>query len=133
MGGHGLRMAVLALALAPLGCGSDTGLPPLHAAKGTVTQGGKPVSHALVRLRPEKDDPTLTIVGTTDAQGHFELSTQTTRGNVKRPGVPEGTYRVTIDLPIRDDQSGGGSVELAKPTVVRAGDNAFPFEIAEKK
>jgi len=130
---HGLRLGVLGLALAAVGCASDAGLPPLHPAKGTVTHGGKPLADALVRLRPEKDDPTLTIVATTDARGHFELSTQTTRGNVKRPGVPEGTYRVTIDLPIRDDQSGGGSVELAKPYTVRAGENTFTFEAAEKK
>lgn len=130
---HGLRVAALCLTLAALGCGSEAGLPPLHSAKGTVTQAGKPLADALVRFRPEKDDPTLTVVGTTDARGQFELSTQTTRGNVKRPGVPEGTYWVTIDLPVREDQSGGGAVELVKPSVVRPGANTFAFEAGVQK
>ncbi len=125
------RMAVL-LMCAALGCEGGDKLPPLHPVKGVVTRNDRPLGKALVRFHPVKDDPLLSLTAVTDAQGRFELFTQTTRGNVKKPGGPEGAYRVTIDLPMGDEQSGGGAVELPEPYTIKAGDNQFKFEIKKK-
>lgn len=130
-----VRRSVLAIAIAwvitTIGCGSPPvgELPPLHPAKGTVVRAGKPLADCILRFLPAKDDPNLTISAATDAEGRFEAATQTALGNVRKPGVPEGTYRVTIDLPMGSDQTGGGAVELAGQ-VVKAGENTFQFDVA---
>ena len=126
------RCLVLVAWVAVLGCESGDRLPPLHPVKGVVTRNDKPLARALVRFRPVKDDAFLSLTAVTDAQGRFELFTQTVRGNVKRPGGPEGAYRVTIDLPMGGDQSGGGAVEFPEPYTILIGDNQFKFEVKAK-
>ena len=58
----------------------------------------------------------------TDPMGRFEISTFSAKASIRRPGAPEGTYRATIDLPMRPDQSGGGSIEWKTPVVIRMGE-----------
>lgn len=126
------RFGVLLVWVVVLGCEGGDKLPPLHPVKGVVTRNDKPLEKALVRFRPVKDDPALILTAVTDGQGQFALFTRTVRGNVKRPGGPEGSYRVTIDLPMGDDQSGGGAVELPQPYTIQVGDNHFTFEVEAK-
>ncbi len=126
------RVVILLAWVTILGCEAGDRLPPLHPVKGVVTRNDKPLAKALVRFRPVKEDPLLSLTALTDAQGRFELFTQTVRGNVKKSGGPLGAYRVTIDLPMGDDQSGGGAVELPQPYTIRVGDNQFTLEVKAK-
>lgn len=128
-----VRLLGLAVLLGLIGCSkpADT-LPPLHPVKGTVKRGMQPLQDCLVRFRTEPPDARLIITAATDANGRFEASTITIEGNVRKPGAPEGSYRVTIDLPLGADQSGGGTVELVAPQKVVAGENAFEFDVAKK-
>lgn len=77
------------LLLAVLGCGGGELVP----VKGVVTVDGKPLAGATVQLIP--DSPAgKQALGTTDAQGRFQLST-----NQPRDGALRGTYKVTVQLP----------------------------------
>jgi hypothetical protein len=114
------------------GCGSgDTGLPPLHPVAGVVTRGKMPVPDALVRLESQPANTILTITAATDTQGRFELSTFSAKANIRQTGAPEGTYRVTVTLPVHPDQSGGGVTTLPQPFRVKPGANALDIEVGK--
>jgi hypothetical protein len=127
------RWAQPTLLLLLAGCGAgDPALPPLFPAEGRVTLGGQPVADALVRLRSDPPDTNLTITAPTDAQGRFQLSTFSAKASIRKNGVPAGSYRATMDLPMRPDQSGGGSIEWKTPLVIRANEtNRFELEVGK--
>jgi len=81
-----------------IGCGGETG-PKVYPVTGTVLYNGQPVDGAVVAFRGES--ATKMATGTTDAQGHFELTTY-------KPGdgaVP-GKHTVTVAKTV---QTGGGA------------------------
>jgi hypothetical protein len=61
------------------------------------------------------------------------LSTTSTKGNVKKTGAPEGTYKATVILQMDDSQRGGDTIELPETLKVEARDNTFKLEIGRKK
>jgi hypothetical protein len=75
-------MGILSMLVA--GCGGLDLLP----VTGTVTLDGKPVGDAAVTFSPTAGGPVAS--GTTDAAGHFQLTT------TNRAGVMPGEYTVTI-------------------------------------
>lgn len=79
----------LSLVGACVGCGPDR--PVLASVQGTVTLDGKPLAGAAVMLMPEAGGRPAR--GTTDEQGHFELTTFE-RGD----GAIVGEQRVSVSL-----------------------------------
>ena len=76
------------------GCGGQprpADLPPLYACTVTVTQDGKPLGEAVVRL--ESPDPAFkwAVFAQLDASGSGKVFTQGLY-----PGAPEGDYKVVI-------------------------------------
>lgn len=94
------------------GCGgSDADHPPTYETTGTVTLDGKPVEGAHVTYRGE-GDPVQIAYGTTDAEGHFTLTTFE-----NGDGAVEGNYAVKIMK--LEEKTGGaeaGSVPPGGPT-----------------
>ncbi len=124
----------MVLAALLVGCGGgDPQLPALHPVTGVVTRGATPIKDALVRLESQPANTLLTITAPTDAEGKFALSTFNAKANDRQPGVPEGTYRVMVTLPMNPDQSGGGAYERPAPFVVNAGVNQLDIDVAVKK
>jgi len=76
------------------GCSSEkrpVGMPPLHPCRVTITQDGKPLAEAMIRLHGTGSGTQWSCSGTTNSQGVADLLTQ---GQFR--GVPEGTYKVTV-------------------------------------
>ena len=67
------------------------GFPDLFPCKITITQEGKPLEDALVRLMPEGWTFQWTISGKTDKNGVANIVTHTNYA-----GVPEGTFKVCV-------------------------------------
>ena len=129
------RLAGLAvcLAVALPGCG-----PRMYPVRGTVTlEDGTPLAKGLVIFERVDGGPPLTARGDIQADGRYELSTET-----PGDGVPAGRYRVSInpldtsDVPDEQKvlpfdhkylshQSSGLEVE------VKAGDNDYPIRLAK--
>jgi hypothetical protein len=101
----GLIAACGLLALVSVGCG-DKG-PKLYPATGTVTYEGKPLADASILFVPQGGRPSI---GTTDASGKFSM---TTNG---KPGVPAGTYSVTISKSTAPAAAGGTGGAMTPPT-----------------
>ena len=69
---HGMKWMVAALALTlSAGCGGRD-LPDLAPVQGTVTLDGEPMPYLMVQFLPEGGGRPST--GTTDNQGHYELT-----------------------------------------------------------
>ena len=67
------------------------GFPPLHPCAITITQDGKPLEGALVRLIPDGHKLLWTVAGTTDKNGVVKVIT-----HPEYAGAPEGTYKVCV-------------------------------------
>lgn len=90
------------------GCGgSDADNPPTYETTGTVTYNGEPVEGAHVTYRSD-GDPVHIAYGTTDAQGHFALTTFE-----KGDGAVEGKYAVKIMK--LEEKTGGAEAGSAPP------------------
>ncbi len=76
------------------GCGKPVNLPKLNVVKGTVTSSGQAVKGGRLALKAEPDNPDLNINALVDQNGFFEVISMDRDGK-KRPGAPEGNYRVT--------------------------------------
>ena len=89
------RLFVLLIVfLVVAGCSSEkrpVGMPPLQPCRVMITQEGKPLEGASVRLYATEAEAKWHCSGTTDANGVANLLTQ---GQFR--GVPEGTYKVTV-------------------------------------
>ena len=82
------------LTVSVLGCGKvqrPVGLPDLSPCEITITQGGKPLEGADVRLVPESGKTEWITAGKTDAYGVARVST-----HAKFAGAPEGTFKVLV-------------------------------------
>jgi hypothetical protein len=103
-------------------------MPDLQSVHGTVTNGRQPLANATVVLVPDDaaQAAAFTVSGVTDEQGNYTISTLEARHNRKRPGAPEGNYRVVVTLPVNADQSGGSSYEGFGKVTVGSGDNSIP-------
>lgn len=117
--------------LALTGCGGGTA-PELGSVSGTVTQGGSPLSNALVTFYPEKGRPSM---GTTDENGYYTLDyTSEARGALI------GSHTVKITSQVEDGEmaaeSGQKEAIPAKyneqselTAVVEAGSNTHDFPL----
>jgi hypothetical protein len=99
----GVLLACSLLSVAALGCGNSD-YPELVEVQGTVTLGGKPLAKATVEFRP-LDETVRGGVGTTDAQGRYEL---TYVRDLK--GAPLGNYKVIIST-ASDPETGNETKE----------------------
>lgn len=129
-----MRLFILAFFVAALsGCGpAASDLPALQPVTGSVTQEKKPLKDCQVRFTPSTGGERLVITAVSEADGKFTASTFTSATNVRQPGAPEGTYKVTFTLPMNADQSGGGKVDWPDTVVVKKGENRFDFEVPKK-
>lgn len=91
------RLALAVCSLLATICAGCGGSPKLYPASGEVKYDGKPLADASILFIPQGGRPSI---GTTDASGKYTL---TTNG---KPGVPAGTYSVTVSK-----SSSGGEVE----------------------
>jgi hypothetical protein len=87
------RIFVVLAPLLALGCGD--GSSQTVPVNGTITFGGTPVTAAstIVLFKPDKskgNESTFEPVGTVDAEGNYELTTE------GRKGAPPGWYRVVV-------------------------------------
>lgn len=116
--------------VANFGCG-DPGRddPKVYPVKGTVKfKNGKPLVQGFVSFKGNNPDEVINSF--TEADGSFALSTVLAKSKRKLPGVPAGDYQVTVTLPMGQDQSGGGSMDLpTKYTVKPQDDNNFAITI----
>ena len=115
-----------ALLLVAAGC-SHSNLPALHPVTGTVMRGGQPLHQAQVRLMPTQTPAggEVIITGMTNEQGVFTLKTIEVATNRDGQGVPAGTYKLHIDLPVAANQSGGGYYESPNQITIQAGENSL--------
>lgn len=83
------------------GCGSSE--PKLYPASGTVTYEGKPLADATILFIPQGGRPSM---GTTDASGKYTITTNA------KPGVPVGTYSVTVSKSVVAGSPGSNESNL---------------------
>ena len=129
--------AVVSVALAGCSSGSQVTWPELHAVKGTLTQGGKPVTGGNLMFRMEGGSADYLVSGTVGADGSFALQTSHAqeRGGTRKPGAPAGKYRVMY-APTGGDQTTGGGVDpidFPQPVTIEARDNDLKLELPKKK
>jgi hypothetical protein len=134
------RWFLLVFILTPIavaGCPphGKSNMPPLHSVHGVVTRDGVVVKDALVRFTPDVEDQSLTISAMTDAAGKYEMQTLYVKGaiNEKKPGAPEGSYTVTVVMPLDEKQRGGEVIKLPEKIQVKAGANDFQHELNPRK
>jgi predicted small lipoprotein YifL len=84
-------MATIALVSSLLGCGK--GGPTLIPVTGSIEVDGKPANGATIIFHPTDKEMKLIPATTTDANGKFTLVTNA------KPGIPVGSYDVTITWP----------------------------------
>ena len=97
------RLALAGCGLLAMICAGCGGGPKLYPASGSVKYDGKPLAEASILFIPQGGRPSI---GTTDASGNY---TMTTGG---KPGVPAGTYSVTVSKSSLDGEAGGDDVQL---------------------
>jgi hypothetical protein len=104
----GIFLGVLGLASLVLSCGcSKPNRPQMAKVSGKITYQGKPVDGAQVTFNPTGPSPRAAI-GTTDAQGRFDLTTFDTGD-----GAVVGEHVVTITKP--EAQAAGQGMSPDKP------------------
>jgi hypothetical protein len=104
----------------------------LQTVKGVVMQGGRPVgANSMVTFTPVLPQD-ITVSGTTDALGNFELATSGRDGK-RKPGAPEGSYSVMVTPQIEGQQIGTVQLTLPKTYKVNAGTNNFKLELPAKE
>ena len=81
--------------LTAFGCsGKPSGFPKVKPCEIVVTNGSEPIADVEVALIPETPMSGVIVGGTTDAQGKCVV--RTTFANFAAPGVPEGSFTVTL-------------------------------------
>ncbi len=91
-----LSLACLVGLLPVMGCGGE----PLTPVVGSVTVGGKPLTGGTVDFYPASGSgSSQRITGTIDADGNYKMTTD------GKPGVPKGSYKVTVNT--MDPPAGG--------------------------
>lgn len=112
---------------------SSANVPQLHSVKGVVNKGGLPVNGGTLFIRPDQDQPNLMISANVGPDGRFEVVSMDTqdRDGKKRPGAPEGTYRITYAPPGQDQTV--APIDVAKAFAVETKGNEWTIELNEKK
>jgi hypothetical protein len=101
-------------------------LPPLYPATGTASfKNGGPVI-GRIKFQPV-DNSSFSADGLVGKDGKFSLSTQRRGSDERSPGVPAGTYHVTINATATRP-----TVRLPDPVQVQEGENKFAFQIDRK-
>lgn len=88
----GSFLATITLA-ACAGCGGATDQPDLGEVEGTVTVNGTPLANATVEFRPQGEDGGRPSIGTTEADGTYEL-----QYTVDAMGAKVGEHTVMVRL-----------------------------------
>lgn len=89
----------LVVPLALAGCETADDGPPLVAVEGTVTLDGKPLDSATVSFIPTGSTLGQGGMAVTDTNGQFEIASP----DLKRKGLPAGSYKVVISRPLNPD------------------------------
>jgi hypothetical protein len=130
----GCRLLLVTLGCLALAGGCGPNLPAVAPVKGTVTWRGLPVVGAAVMFMPGNGRP---ATGTTDADGHFHLSTF---GQVDGALLGHHKVSITKSVPISDAPYAPERSEIPpnyantatsglEVDVTAAGPNDFPFEL----
>jgi hypothetical protein len=106
-------------------------LPALHPAHGKVVRGGQPVSGGSVRFQLEPDNPDVLVTSEVKADGSFELQTVHALSGKQGKGAPAGTYRVTYQPPLTENQS-APPVDVPQTQTVREGSNDLLVELGKR-
>jgi len=122
------------------GCSSGSNQPPfpeLHAVKGVVQRGGKPVTGGAVRFTAEPTVSEFMITSEVATDGTFTLTTvrTTDKSGERKTGVAAGSYKVTY-IPPAGDQTAGGSfepIDLPKPVSITGPMTDLKLELPTKK
>ena len=97
------RLALAVCGLSAMICAGCGGSPKLYPASGTVKYDGTPLADASILFIPQGGRPSI---GATDASGNYTMSTG------GKPGVPAGTYSVTVS---KSSGEAGGSQDVQLP------------------
>lgn len=129
-----MRTRLLVIGLAVLvGCDDKPkgDLPPLHPAKGKVVRGGQPVNGGSVRFQMEPDNPDVLVSAEVKSDGTFELQTVHALSGKHGQGAPAGTYRVTYQPPLAENQS-APPVEVPQVQTIRDGANELTVDLGRR-
>jgi hypothetical protein len=93
------RTVLAALVASLVGCSGSNG-PEVYPVTGTVTQGGQPVEGAVLAFIPADEGAggAAAIGGQaqTGPDGKFEATGSANQGQTTLPGLPLGSYKVTV-------------------------------------
>jgi hypothetical protein len=106
-------------------------LPPLHPAKGKVVRGGQPVAGGSVRFQVEPDSPDVLVTAEVTPDGSFELQTVHALSGKQGKGAPAGTYRVTYQPPLSENQS-PPPIELSQTQTIKEGANELTVDLGKR-
>ncbi len=99
-----------------VGCSSNSG-PKLYPVSGVVTYKGQPVANAKVMFFPQSGDASAFSHGTTDANGHFKLSTYGLNDGafagkcvvtISKIDLPEEAKKIDVQKLQKEGYAGGG-------------------------
>ena len=117
--------AAALILLVAFGCGKPADLPVTHPVSGKVVcEDGRPLKGGTIEFVSSAPDPSISITGIIDHDGHFTLSTL--KGNQKVAGAVEGQYRVTIIPAITDSRQPATPITLPDFSAVKPGKNVLP-------
>lgn len=113
------------------GCGGGGGIE-LVPVSGTVTLDGAPLKDAHVSFQPAPEytnQPVVESVGTTDAEGKYELRTVSFGDDSGLRGAMVGKHAVRITIPAEEEapNDAGGDVKTRIP--LRYRDGSLTFEV----
>ena len=127
-------LLVVALLVAPLGCDTGGGTPPLSPVSGTITMDGKPLAGARVFFAPEAEGTVSS--GGTDSSGRYELF-YGPRGEAR--GAVRGKHTVRVEImpdqtraeaPLPIPAKYNEKSKLSRK--VKDGPNTFDFKLESK-
>jgi hypothetical protein len=124
------RQAFVLLVLAGLGgCRGkvERPMPKLYPVMGkvVVSQGQLPPEGTVIQFMPSNAE--LMAQGFTDAGGNFVLAT--VFNEKKLPGAAEGSCRVAVVPPIRQDRTGGDPIVLKESYKVEPQENRITVKL----
>lgn len=127
------RLALLAVTLSMIGCGSGEDLPETAPVTGIVTFDGKPVEGATVMFFPKDAAASNPGAAYTDKEGKYSLTTFE-----KDDGALLGTHEITVQLfdamgEVKQVPGKYGDVKTSGLTAtIKEDENSVPLELTSK-
>lgn len=119
------KLVVCGLLAVVAGCGGPSN-PPTHKVTGTVMFDGKPVEGASVTFKPEEGSSNQAAVGTTLADGTYQLTSF-----AANDGAMVGAYKVVVTK--SQIQDGGESPYGAAPPAEAGDDDSRLKEMTDEE